>query len=128
MTAPIVVGIDIGTTKVCTVVARVENDGRVRVLGVGIEPSAGVRKGTVVDINAATRAIGHSIDKAERSSGLEITSALAPMLHARGSASSIWANCPLVARSRRRTITSPHSPTQSPRPRPCNHKRPYEES
>lgn len=76
MTAPIVVGIDIGTTKVCTIVARVEQDGRVRVLGVGIEPSAGVRKGTIVDINAATRAIGHSIDKAERSSGLEITSAL----------------------------------------------------
>jgi cell division protein FtsA len=76
MSAPIVVGIDIGTTKVCTIVARVEGDGRVRVLGVGIEPSAGVRKGTVVDINAATRAIGHSIDKAERSSGLEITSAL----------------------------------------------------
>jgi cell division protein FtsA len=76
MGAPIVVGIDIGTTKICTVIARVENDGRVRVLGVGIEPSAGVRKGTLVDINAATRAIGHSIDKAERSSGLEITSAL----------------------------------------------------
>ncbi|MEX2160825.1 MAG: cell division protein FtsA [Anaerolineales bacterium] len=76
MSSPIVVGIDIGTTKVCTVVARVEQDGRVRVLGVGIEPSQGVRKGTVVDINAATRAIGHSIDKAERSSGLEITSAL----------------------------------------------------
>lgn len=76
MAAPIVVGIDIGTTKICTLVARVEQDGRVRVLGVGIEPSQGVRKGTVVDINAATRAIGHSIDKAERSSGLEITSAL----------------------------------------------------
>jgi cell division protein FtsA len=76
MSAPIVVGIDIGTTKVCTLVARVENDGRVRVLGVGVEPSQGVRKGTVVDINAATRAIAHSIDKAERSSGLEITSAL----------------------------------------------------
>jgi cell division protein FtsA len=76
MTAPIVVGIDIGTTKVCTLVARVEADGRVRVLGVGVEPSQGVRKGTVVDINAATRAIAHSIDKAERSSGLEITSAL----------------------------------------------------
>ncbi len=76
MSSPIVVGIDIGTTKVCTIVARVEQDGRVRVLGVGIEPSQGVRKGTVVDINAATRAIGLSIDKAERSSGLEITSAL----------------------------------------------------
>ncbi|UYN89749.1 MAG: cell division protein FtsA [Anaerolineales bacterium] len=76
MAAPIVVGIDIGTTKICTIVARVEQDGRVRVLGVGVEPSQGVRKGTVVDINAATRAIGHSIDKAERSSGLEIASAL----------------------------------------------------
>ena len=76
MSSPIVVGIDIGTTKICTIVARVEQDGRVRVLGVGIEPSQGVRKGTVVDINAATRAIGLSIDKAERSSGLEITSAL----------------------------------------------------
>ncbi|MDA1329988.1 MAG: cell division protein FtsA [Chloroflexi bacterium] len=76
MSTPIVVGIDIGTTKVCTLVARVETDGRVRVLGVGVEPSQGVRKGTVVDINAATRAIAHSIDKAERSSGLEITSAL----------------------------------------------------
>ncbi|MBX3003405.1 MAG: cell division protein FtsA [Anaerolineales bacterium] len=76
MAAPIVVGIDIGTTKICTIVARVEQDGRVRVLGVGNEPSQGVRKGTVVDINAVTRAISHSIDKAERSSGLEITSAL----------------------------------------------------
>jgi len=76
MSSPIVVGIDIGTTKICTIVARVEQDGRVRVLGVGIESSQGVRKGTVVDINAATRAIGLSIDKAERSSGLEITSAL----------------------------------------------------
>lgn len=76
MSAPILVGIDIGTTKICTVVARVENDGRVRVLGVGVEPSQGVRKGIVVDINAATRAIAHAIDKAERSSGLEITSAL----------------------------------------------------
>ena len=76
MAAPIVVGIDIGTTKICTLVARVEPNGRVRVLGVGIEPSQGVRKGIIVDIHAATRAIGHSIDKAERSSGLEITSAL----------------------------------------------------
>jgi cell division protein FtsA len=76
MASPIVVGIDIGTTKICTLVARVEPNGRVHVLGSGIEPSQGVRKGIIVDINAATRAIAHSIDKAERSSGLEITSAL----------------------------------------------------
>ncbi len=36
---PIVVGIDIGTTKVCTLVARVENERNLRILGVGIEPS-----------------------------------------------------------------------------------------
>jgi len=72
----IIVGIDIGTTKVCTLVARVEPNGKVRILGVGIEPSLGIRKGAVVDLNAASQAISHSIDKAERTSGLEITSAL----------------------------------------------------
>ncbi len=76
MDAPIIVGIDIGTTKICTLVARVERDGRVRILGVGIEPSQGIRKGAVVDLGAATQAIAHSIDRAERTSGLEITSAL----------------------------------------------------
>jgi cell division protein FtsA len=69
------VGIDIGTTKVCTVVAREEPDGRLRILGVGIEPSQGIRKGTVVDIGAATKAVELSVDKAERTAGLEINSA-----------------------------------------------------
>jgi cell division protein FtsA len=73
---PIVVGIDIGTTKVCTLVARVEGDNNYRILGVGIEPSQGLRKGTIVDIQAASQAIGRSIEKAERTSGMEITSAL----------------------------------------------------
>ncbi len=76
MSSPIIVGIDIGTTKICTLVARVESDNRIRILGVGIEPSQGIRKGTVVDLEAASRSISHSIDKAERTSGLEITSAL----------------------------------------------------
>jgi cell division protein FtsA len=72
----IVVGIDIGTTKVCTLVARVEGEHSFRILGVGIEPSAGIKKGTIVDIQAASQAIARSIEKAERTSGLEITSAL----------------------------------------------------
>jgi cell division protein FtsA len=73
---PIVVGIDIGTTKVCTLVARVESERNLRILGVGIEPSQGVRKGTIVDLQAASQSIARSIEKAERSSGLEITAAL----------------------------------------------------
>ncbi len=74
--APIIVGIDVGTTKICTLVARVEADDQMRILGVGIEPSLGIRKGTVVDLNAAAQAIARSIEKAERTSGLEIDSAL----------------------------------------------------
>ena len=76
MDDPIVVGIDIGTTKVCTLVARVEGERNLRILGVGIEPSTGIRKGTIVDLGAATQSIARSVEKAQRSSGLEITSAL----------------------------------------------------
>src|SRR5512142_911562 len=79
----IVVGIDVGTTKVCTLVGRVEENqadskekSAFRIIGVGIEPSEGIRKGVIVDLAQATQAILHSIQKAEQTSGLEITSAL----------------------------------------------------
>jgi cell division protein FtsA len=76
MDEPIIVGIDIGTTKICTIVGRIEGDGILRILGVGILPSSGMRKGVPVDVGAVTQAISRSIEKAERTSGLEITSAL----------------------------------------------------
>ncbi|NLB70940.1 MAG: cell division protein FtsA [Chloroflexi bacterium] len=72
----IVVGLDVGTSKVCTLVARVENGANLRILGVGIEPTQGLRKGTVTDINAASESIARSIEKAERTSGFEINSAI----------------------------------------------------
>jgi cell division protein FtsA len=72
----IIVGIDVGTTKVCTLVGRVEDDKSIRILGVGIEPSEGIKKGVVVDLGAASQAITRSVKKAESTSGLEITSAL----------------------------------------------------
>ena len=76
MEEPIIVGIDIGTSKICTLVARVEEGDNLRILGVGIEPSQGIRKGTVVDLNAAALAVSRSIEKAERTSGFEINAAL----------------------------------------------------
>ncbi|MEN6393726.1 MAG: cell division protein FtsA [Anaerolineaceae bacterium] len=76
MDQPIVVGIDVGTTKICTLVGREEEPGQIRIIGVGIEPSAGIRKGVVVDLAAASQAVSRSIEKAEHTSGLEITSAL----------------------------------------------------
>jgi cell division protein FtsA len=74
----IVVGIDVGTTKVCTLVGRIE-DGNIRILGVGIEPSEGIKKGTIVDLEAASQAISQSVERAESTSGLEITTALVSM-------------------------------------------------
>jgi cell division protein FtsA len=71
----IVVGIDVGTTKVCTLVGRVEED-TIRIMGVGIEPSAGIKKGVIVDLTTASQAIVRSVEKAEQSSGVEITGAV----------------------------------------------------
>ncbi len=71
----IIVGIDIGTTKVCTLIGRIEGERGIRVLGVGIEPSKGIRKGTIVDLSAASHSIAQSVQKAQRSCGLEISNA-----------------------------------------------------
>jgi cell division protein FtsA len=72
----VIVGIDVGTTKVCTLVGREEGVGNLRILGVGVEPSQGIKKGSVVDMAAAAQCIARSVEKAERTSGLEINSAL----------------------------------------------------
>ncbi|MBI2979450.1 MAG: cell division protein FtsA [Chloroflexi bacterium] len=66
--------IDVGTTKICTIVAEV-NDADVRVAGVGITPSNGMHKGLVVNINDARDSIRRSLIKAEQASGYKIESA-----------------------------------------------------
>lgn len=75
----IIVGIDVGTTKVCTLVGRIEAEKSIRILGVGIESSEGIKKGTIIDLESATHAISRSIKQAESTSGLEITTALVSM-------------------------------------------------
>jgi len=74
----IVVGLDIGTTKICTLIAEVSPDasGRVDILGVGIAPSIGMRRGVVVDIEQTVRAIHESVDKAQRMAGADIHSVI----------------------------------------------------
>jgi len=72
----IYVGIDIGTTKICVLVAKEDPPGQTRILGVGIEPSQGLRKGVVVDLEAASQAVARAVEKAERTSGVEVLSAL----------------------------------------------------
>ncbi len=67
-----IVGLDIGTTKVCAVVGEVDEDGDVQIAGVGLVPSSGIRKGIVVDIDATTRAIEEAVDRAERMAGMQV--------------------------------------------------------
>ncbi|RME70892.1 MAG: cell division protein FtsA [Chloroflexi bacterium] len=72
-----VVALDIGTTKVCTLVAEFDPAGEhsLRIVGVGTVPSRGIRRGVVVDLGEVTAAISESIARAERTSGYEIASA-----------------------------------------------------
>src|SRR5688572_32570579 len=67
--------IDVGTTKVATIVGEVAGTGETRILGVGSTPSAGLTKGMVDNIREATDAIRASVEKAERASGTRILSA-----------------------------------------------------
>lgn len=67
-----IVGIDVGTTKVCTIVAEVDVEERLHVVGVGVVPARGLRKGVIVNVNEATSCVAESIDIAERISGYQI--------------------------------------------------------
>lgn len=67
--------IDVGTTKVCTIVAQVDSLGEVQVLGVGKAPSSGLSKGVVVNIDDTLESVRESVDKAERISGVPVKSA-----------------------------------------------------
>ncbi len=70
----LVVGLDVGTNKICTIVGEVRPDD-IFVVGVGIEPSRGMKKGIVNDMGQLSAAISASVHKAERSSGYDISRA-----------------------------------------------------
>jgi cell division protein FtsA len=70
-----IVAIDVGTTKVCTLVAQIGDGDALTVTGVGIAPSRGDRKGVIADVEAVCEAIGESANRAERVSGHMIAEA-----------------------------------------------------
>ena len=72
----IFVGLDVGTTKVTTLVGQLDTERNLRVIGAGVAPATGMRKGGVVSLEAVAQAVQTSKDKAERTSGYEIASAL----------------------------------------------------
>ena len=72
----IVVGLDIGTTKICTVVGEV-TEGDINIIGIGTHPSIGLRKGVVVNIESTVESIKKAVEEAELMAGCEISSVYA---------------------------------------------------
>lgn len=69
----IVVGLDIGTTKICAIVGEVFPD-RVDIIGIGVHPAIGMRKGVVVNIESTVNSIKRSVNEAEVMAGCRISS------------------------------------------------------
>ncbi len=70
----IIVGLEIGTSKVCAVVGEMRSDGTIKILGVGEAPSRGVRKGEIVDFETAGKCVREALVDAEEKSDVMIGS------------------------------------------------------
>ena len=71
----IIVGLDIGSTKICTVIGEVAADGVLDIIGEGTVPSDGLRKGVVVNLERTIASVRQSISAAERVAGVEVQAA-----------------------------------------------------
>ena len=69
----LVVGLDIGTSKIMVVVAEVQADGALKVLGLGVAPSNGMKRGVVVNIEACVQSIQQAVREAEMMAACKIT-------------------------------------------------------
>ena len=74
-TDEIVVGLDIGSGKVCTVIGELGEDDQIEIIGIGTSPSLGIRKGVIIDLEQAIQSTKESIESAERMAGIRINSA-----------------------------------------------------
>jgi len=84
-TNEIIVGLDIGTTKIACIAGKVTEDG-IDIIGIGTAPSKGLRRGYVVNIDATVASIQQAVDEAENMAGCEITTVYAAIsgAHVRG--------------------------------------------
>ena len=72
----LIVGLDIGTTKICAIVGNVSDEG-IEIVGIGSSPSTGLRKGVVINIESTVASIKKAIEEAELMAGCEIKSVYA---------------------------------------------------
>src|SRR3974390_1760202 len=73
----LLVGLDIGTSKVVAIVGEIKSDGALEIIGVGSHPSRGLKKGVVVNIESTVQSIQRAVEEAELMAGCEIHSVYA---------------------------------------------------
>ncbi|MBN2038228.1 MAG: cell division protein FtsA [Chitinispirillaceae bacterium] len=74
MEHPIVAGLDIGTTKIACIICEVDNGSEPKIIGVGVSPSEGLRKGVVVNIDKTVHSIRKAVEEAELMAGVDVDS------------------------------------------------------
>jgi cell division protein FtsA len=73
----LLVGLDIGTSKVVAIVGEIKSDGALEIIGIGSHPSRGLKKGVVVNIESTVQSIQRAVEEAELMAGCEIHSVYA---------------------------------------------------
>ena len=76
MSTPIVAALDVGSSKVCCIIARVHKDKTIEIIGHGYNASKGIKNGVITDINDATYSVCDAIDAAEQSANEHINSVI----------------------------------------------------
>ena len=69
-----IVGLDIGTTKICCIIGEIKDNDKIDIIGIGQYPSRGLRKGVVVNIDSTVESIKNAVEEAELMAGCEIDS------------------------------------------------------
>ena len=67
-----IASIDIGTSKICTIISELDRNGKVQIIGIGKAQCEGIRKGVVVDIESTAKSISESVEQAENMADVEI--------------------------------------------------------
>src|SRR3990167_2450389 len=73
----LIVGIDIGTSKIVAIIGEVAEDGKVHIVGIGSHPSRGLKRGVVVNIDSTVQSIQRAVEEAELMAGCQIHSVFA---------------------------------------------------
>ncbi len=74
-----VLAIDVGSTKICAIIAQINDDNKITVIGAGVSKSQGLKKGTITNIELASRSIEEAVNDAKRVSGSAIDTAVVSM-------------------------------------------------